>query len=71
MYQCLKYIHKSIDNLASTFAFHQHPLKYQTLINTCLVPAKFVKREVTLCLHAFVEKLFENFQKTMQCGCVI
>ena len=70
-YQGLKYIHKSVDNLLSTFTFIRSLLNIKRSLILVLFLCKFVKREVALGLRTFVEKRFENFQKTNQCGCLI
>lgn len=60
-YQGLKYIHKSVDNLLSTFTFIRSLLNIKCSLILVLFLCKFVKREVALGLHTFVEKRFENF----------
>lgn len=60
-YQGLKYIHKSVDNLLSTFTFIRSLLNIKCSLILVLFLRKFVKREVALGLHTFVEKRFENF----------
>ena len=62
-YQGLKYIHKSVDNLLSTFTFIRSLMFFNIKCSLILVLflRKFVKREVALGLHTFVEKRFENF----------